>query len=56
MGVYVYVVTDIANAESQSADAEKVRLQAMAEGMAPQASLFAVQRMANVVDLRSKYF
>ena len=55
MGVYVYVVTDIANAESQSADAEKVRLQAMAEGMAPQASLFAVQRMANVVDLRSKY-
>lgn len=56
MGVYVYVVTDIANAETQSADAEKVRLQAMAEGMAPQASLFAVQRMANVVDLRSKYF
>ncbi|MBQ2394660.1 MAG: SurA N-terminal domain-containing protein [Alistipes sp.] len=56
MGVYVYVVTDIANAESQSAEAEKVRLQAMAEGMAPQTAFFAVQRMANVVDLRSKYF
>ncbi len=56
MGVYVYVVNDIANAESQSAEAEKVRLQAMAEGMAPQAALFAVQRLADVVDLRSKYF
>ena len=55
MGAYVYAVTSIGDGE-QSADAEKVRLQAMAEGMAPQASLFAVQQMAKVKDLRSKYF
>ncbi len=55
MGAYVFVVTSIEGGE-QSAEAEKVRLQAMAEGMAPQASLFAVQQMAEVKDLRSKYF
>ena len=55
-GVYVYVVTDIANSEKQNAEAEKVRLQAMAEGMSQQASLFAVQQLANVKDLRSRYF
>ena len=56
MAAYVYVVTDIAAGEAQGAEAEKVRLQAMAEAMSQQAAFFAVQRMANVVDLRSKYF
>lgn len=56
MGVFVYVVTGIENGESQSADAEKVRLQAMAEGMSQQVALFAVQQLADVKDLRSKYF
>ena len=56
MAAYVYVVTDIAASEAQGAEAEKVRLQAMAEAMSQQAAFFAVQRMANVVDLRSKYF
>ena len=55
MGVHVYVVTSIEGGE-QSAEAEKVRLQAMAEGMSQQASFFAVQQMADVKDLRSKFF
>ena len=55
MGAYVFVVTSI-EAGEQSAEAEKVRLQAMMEGMSQQASLFAVQQMAKVKDLRSKYF
>lgn len=56
MAAYVYVVTDIAAGESQSAEAEKVRLQAMAEAMSQQTAFVAVQRMADIVDLRSKYF
>ncbi len=55
-GVYVYVVTNVENSETQSAEAEKVRLQAMAEGMSQQAALYAVQELANVKDLRSRYF
>ena len=56
MAVYVYVVTNIDAATAQTAEAEKVRLQATVEGMAPQMSLYAVQQMANVKDLRSKFF
>ncbi len=55
-GVYVYVVTNIDNKESQNAAAEQVRLQAMGESMSQQAALFAVQQLADVKDLRSKYF
>lgn len=56
MGACVFVVTNIATGEQQSADAEKVRLQATAEGISQQAALFAVQQMADIHDLRSKYF
>lgn len=56
MGVYVYVVNNIVAGESQTAEAEKVRIEATAESMAQQLSLYAVQQMANVKDLRSKFF
>ncbi len=56
MGAYVFVVTGIENAEQQGAEAEKVRLQATAESMSSQMALFAVQKMAEIKDLRSKYF
>ena len=55
-GVYVYVVNTVKNSEAQNAEAEKVRLQAMAEGMSQQVALYAVQQLANVKDLRSRYF
>ena len=56
MGVYVYVVNNIVAGESQSVEAEKVRLEATAESMSQQLSLYAVQQMAKVQDLRSKFF
>jgi len=55
-GVFVFTVDSIVDSETQTAEAEKVRLQAMAENMAQQASLYAVQELAAVKDLRSKYF
>lgn len=56
-GVYFFTVDNIAtrDAEQTSAD-EKVRLQSTAEGIAQQASLYAVQELANVKDQRSRYF
>lgn len=55
-GVYVFLIEDIAVEDKQSAEAEKVRMQAMAENVAMQASLAAIQQMADVQDLRAKYF
>ena len=55
-GVYVFRVDDIAEDQKQTAEGEKVRAQAMAEAMAQQAVMPAVQQMAEVQDLRGKYF
>lgn len=55
-GVYVFQIEDIAVDDKQTADAEKVRAQAMAENVALQASFAAIQQMADVQDLRAKYF
>lgn len=55
-GVYVFVVENIATEEKQTADAEKVRAQATAENMAMQASFSAIQQMAEMEDLRARYF
>ena len=55
-GVFVFTVDSIADSGTQTVEAEKVRLQAMAENMAQQAALYAVQELAAVKDLRSKYF
>ena len=56
-GVYFFTVENISDTEApQTADAERVRLQSTAEGMAQQASLYAVQELAKVKDMRSRYF
>ena len=41
---------------SAMAEGEKVRAQAMAEGMAQQFAIPAIQQMAKIQDLRGKYF
>lgn len=52
----VFVVDDIAKGDTQTAEAEKVRLQATQENMSMQAAFMALQRMSDVQDLRGKYF
>lgn len=58
LGVYVFVVDEIVAKEegAQTPEAEKVRAQAMAENMAQQLVFSAVQEMADIQDLRSRYF
>ena len=55
-GVYVFEVDDIQPSDKQTAEGEKVRAQAMAESMAQQFSVQAIQQMAKIQDLRGKYF
>ena len=55
-GVYAFEVDDITTAEKQTEEGEQVRAQAMAEGMVQQYALQAVQQMADIQDLRGKYF
>lgn len=55
-GVYVFQIDDIAIEDKQTAEAEQVRMQAVAENTAIQASLGAIQQMAEMQDLRAKYF
>ncbi len=54
--VLVFRVDDADNAAKQTPEAERVRAQAMAESLAQQFSLQAVQEMARIEDLRGKYF
>ena len=55
-GVYVFEVDDIQTSDKQTAEGEKVRAQAMAESMAQQFSVQAIQQMAKIQDLRGNYF
>ena len=55
-GVYVFEVGDVKTDDKQTAEGEKVRAQAMAEGMAQQFAIPAIQQMAKIQDLRGKYF
>ena len=55
-GLYVFVVDDIQTEEKQTAEGEKFRAQAVAENMAQQMALPAIQQMADIQDLRGKYF
>ncbi len=55
-GVYVFRVDNVSTEEKQTTDGERVRAQAMAEGMAQQFAIPAVQQMAKIKDLRGKYF
>lgn len=54
--LYVFVVDEVVINEKQTFDAEKIRAQAMVENIFQQASLGAVQEMANVKDLRGQFF
>lgn len=52
----LFVVDQITTTETQTADAERVRAQAAAESAAMQASFSAIEQMAEMEDLRAKYF
>ena len=52
----VFVVDNIAKSDAQNAEAEKVRQQAVLESVANQAAVMAIQKKAEVEDLRGKYF
>lgn len=54
--VYVFQVDEITTEEKQTAEAEQVREQAMLESMVPQQTMQAIQQMADVQDLRGRYF
>jgi len=55
-GVYVFRVDEVVADDKQTEEGAKVRAQAMAEAMAQQSVMQAVQQMAQVQDLRGKYF
>ena len=55
-GVYVFQVTDVQDAATQTPEAEQVRAQAVQESMTTQYALQAVQQMAEIEDLRGQYF
>lgn len=55
-GVYAIVVDEVAVAENQTIDSERVKAQSQAESMASRRAMYAVQEMANVVDNTVKYF
>lgn len=54
--VYVFIVDKITTGENQTPEAEQVREQAMLENMVEQQAMQAVQQMADVEDLRGRYF
>lgn len=56
LGVYVYVVDDIAKSETQTPEAEQVRLQAQLENSFMQWSLPVVEQLSDIEDLRPTYF
>ena len=51
-----FVVDNVAKTEAQNTEAEKVRQQAVIESVANQAAVMAIQKKAEVEDLRGKYF
>ncbi len=55
-GVYVFVVDDVQSVDKQTTEGEKVRAQATLESMVQRLAIPAIQQMAEVRDLRGKYF
>lgn len=55
-GVYVYVVDEVAVDDAQTADAERVKLQAQSEGYALRRAMLAIQQLSDVKDYSVKYF
>ena len=55
-GVFVFVVDEVATDDAQTAEAEKVKLQAQSADMALRRAMYALQEMADVKDNSVKYF
>lgn len=55
-GLYVFRVDDIEHAETQTPEAEQVRAQALVENRVAQLVFPAIQELAEIQDLRGKYF
>ena len=55
-GVFVVRVNDVQTADKQTAEGEQVRAQATTESMVQQLAVQAIQQMAEMRDLRGKYF
>ncbi len=55
-GLYIFQVDSSADGATQTAEGEKVRAQAMVENMVDQMAPMAIQQMAEIEDLRGKYF
>ncbi len=55
-GLYVFQVDDIRRGDAQTAEAEQVRAQAMLESRVSQLVFPAIQELAEIEDLRGKYF
>ncbi len=55
-GVYLFQVDDIQTSERQTTEGEKVRAQAFSENMVQQMVYPAIQQMAEISDLRGRYF
>ena len=55
-GVYAVVVDEVAVAENQTVEAERVKAQAAAESMASRRAMWAVQEQAKVVDGTVSFF
>ena len=55
-GVFAVVVDEVATAENQTLDAERVKAQAEAESMASRRAMWAVQEQAKVVDNSVAFF
>ncbi len=55
-GLYVFQVDNIAKDDKQTTEGERVRAQAVAENMVQQFAMPAIQQMAEIQDLRGRYF
>ncbi|MEG1622598.1 MAG: peptidylprolyl isomerase [Alistipes sp.] len=55
-GLFIFQLESVIDKQTQTPEAERVRAQSMAENMVQQASFSAIQQMAEIKDLRGKYF
>lgn len=55
-GVYMFVVDSVADNGEQTADKERVRLQAIEENVAPQRLNQTLYQLSDIEDMRVKYF
>ena len=55
-GVFVFVVDEISSDDAQTAEAERVKLQARSADMAMRRAMYAIQELSDVKDNSVKYF